>query len=262
MYHAIASIYDQIQNIDYASWARYICRLDRHYNRRKKIGDGREGRPLLLDLGCGTGGFCLEMADLGYDPIGIDASEEMLSEASSKMQNRFPEAKEPPCLFLHQDISHFELYGSVDLAVCLLDTLNHLTRQNDVRRLFELCGHYLNGGGLMIFDLASFSYLSETLADNLFYIDQPQFTLFWQHHFSVVSGISEAELTLFQACPDGRYQRMDEKIRERYYAPDIIDKLTEGTGLKQIAQLGDLKFRPPHKEDQRTFYVYRKENSP
>jgi len=39
----------------------------------------------VLDLGCGTGGHYLELAKLGYDVVGLDASETMLEEARKKL---------------------------------------------------------------------------------------------------------------------------------------------------------------------------------
>jgi len=38
----------------------------------------------ILDLGCGTGGHCIELAKLGYDVVGLDVSELMIEKASEK----------------------------------------------------------------------------------------------------------------------------------------------------------------------------------
>ena len=35
----------------------------------------------VLDLGCGTGGHCLELAKLSYDMVGVDISEAMLGKS-------------------------------------------------------------------------------------------------------------------------------------------------------------------------------------
>jgi len=258
-YASLAEVYDQIQNTDHAAWADYISLLDRQHSRRAGKGDGRDGRPILLDLGCGTGGFCLEMAGRGYDPIGIDASPAMLSRARDGLQEQSGSAAgSPACLYLQQDISRFELYGTVDLIVCLMDTLNHLVRKDQVRRLFRLCGHYLNPGGIMVFDLISWRHLSQTLGNNLFYYDQPDFTLFWQNHFDRAGKNSCAELILFQAGPDRSYRRTDECIRERYYDRSDVAALIRQTPLDLVMQLGDRRQDRPRPTDERTFYVLRK----
>lgn len=258
-YASLAEVYDQIQNTDHAAWADYICRLDRQYNQRAGKGDGRDGRPILLDLGCGTGGFCLEMTGRGYDPIGIDASPAMLSKARDRQQAQSCSAAGlPACLFLQQDISRFELYGTVDLIVSLMDTLNHLLRKDELRRLFRLCGHYLNPGGLMVFDLVSWRHLSQTLGNKLFYDDQPEFTLFWQNHFSRTRQLSTAEITLFVTEPESCYRRHDECIRERYYDRSEIAALIRQTPLELVTHLGDRRQERPRPSDERTFYVLRK----
>ena len=113
MYLSLAGLYDRIQEIDPAIWADYIQQLDQTYRLtvpgRSSSGDGRNGQPLLLDLGCGTGSFCLAMIARGYDPIGIDRSAAMLDQARAKMQQMALPTEQPPCLFIQQDISRFEL---------------------------------------------------------------------------------------------------------------------------------------------------------
>jgi SAM-dependent methyltransferase len=257
MYASLAAVYDEIQDTDFSAWADYVCLLEKRYSQRTAQGDGRGGRPILLDLGCGTGGFCLEMAGRGYDPIGIDASPAMLSMARDKQKTQTGSGSAPECLFLQQDISRFELYGTVDIIVCLMDTLNHLVRKDQVRRLMKRCGHYLNPGGIMVFDLAGWNHLSQTLGQNLFYYDQPEYTLFWQNHFSRTRKLSTAEITLFVAGPDGRYQRNDECIRERYYDRTDIAELIQETTLELAARHGDKTLASPRTADERSFYVLR-----
>jgi len=65
-YQQLAPAYDLLQRGENpAAWADYVQRLDRQFSCRIESGDGQVGRPLLLDLGCGTGGFCLEMLRRG-----------------------------------------------------------------------------------------------------------------------------------------------------------------------------------------------------
>ena len=258
MYQSLAAVYDQIQQTDFRAWADFICLLDGRYGRRNSRGDGRGGRPIALDLGCGTGAFCLEMARRGYDPIGIDESDAMLDQARLRMHAEPADLPEPPCLFLQQDISRFELYGTVDLITCLLDTVNHLTRQEQVRRLLSLAANYLNPGALMVFDLASWYHFSETLDQNVFYTDLPRYTLFWQNRFNRQRKTNRAEITLFQARPDGLYDRSDALIRERYYSDEQIRCWADEAGLEVAVCLGDRVLRQPRQNDERVFYVPRR----
>lgn len=257
-YHYLARRYDELQqDVDPVAWADYIQKIEQKFSKRHG-GDGQEGRPLLLDLGCGTGSFCLEMAVRGYDPIGIDTSSAMLDEARRKQDERSGLAGADRCLFLQQDISRFELFGTVDLAVCLLDTVNHLIHPAQVRRLFKLCANYLNPGSLLIFDLATRRHLAETLGSQFFFQDRPDATLFWQNSFRSASGISRSELTLFQKRDDGGYDRLDETIVEKYYDECDIEGWLSESGLQPVARLGDFTFRKPAAAAERQFFVARK----
>ncbi len=258
-YGGLAEIYDLLQiDVDPVQWADYIESLDRRYSSRKTPGDGNGGRPILLDLGCGTGSFCLEMARRGYDPIGIDQSESMLDQARRKCDDLPAEDAGSHCLFLNQDISQFELYGTVDLACCLLDTVNHLIQPEQVRCLFRLCANYLNHGSLLIFDLATARHLAETLGNNLFFEDQADYSLFWQNQYNQQNKISTSEITLFQKAADGRYLRFDEMIEERCYESQDIRQWLEIAGLELVCCLGDLSNQPASEADERHFYVARR----
>lgn len=229
MYTGLAAVYDRIQNMDISAWADFVIRLEQLYSQRTGQGDGRDGRPLLLDLGCGTGGFCLEMARRGYDPIGVDISAAMLDRARQK------QAQAEECLFLQQDISRFELFGTVDLIVSLLDTVNHLTRKADLRRMFRLCANYLNPGGVMIFDLLCLGYMEKTLANNIFFFEEDDYSLVWQNSFWPGRLLNRAELTLFIRTENAFYQRFTESISERYYTAADIKAVLAGSGLSLLA---------------------------
>ena len=71
-YGEFAFVYDKLINQDYKKIA----------DRIEEIFDMCKVKPsLVLDLACGTGSLTLELANRGYDMIGIDMSEEMLSVA-------------------------------------------------------------------------------------------------------------------------------------------------------------------------------------
>jgi SAM-dependent methyltransferase len=75
-YTGFASVYDIfMDNVPYDEWADYVQQL----LKKNKIDKG-----LLLELGCGTGSMTRRLASKGFDMIGIDNSEEMLSIAREK----------------------------------------------------------------------------------------------------------------------------------------------------------------------------------
>lgn len=73
-YNEFAYFYDELNAAaDYDALYRYVSA--ELTARGAKPGDGG----LLADFGCGTGELTLMLAQAGYDVIGIDQSEEMLS---------------------------------------------------------------------------------------------------------------------------------------------------------------------------------------
>ena len=78
-YGVFAQYYDALtQNVCYAERAAQLDRLI-HKWEAPEMPDN-----ILLDLACGTGSLSEEFAKRGWDVIGIDGSEEMLSEALDK----------------------------------------------------------------------------------------------------------------------------------------------------------------------------------
>ena len=114
-YEALALSYDELtQDVRYEARADFVEKLFA----RAKI-------PVhtVLDLACGTGTMTGILTGRGYELIGVDSSEEMLMAAREKAQA----LKGIPPLFLHQSMPELDLYGTVDAAVCMLDSINYLT---------------------------------------------------------------------------------------------------------------------------------------
>jgi len=253
-YELLASHYDVLQQaVDYPAWADFVIQLDRRYHQRTGSGDGREGRPILLDLGCGTGTFALQMEQHGYDVIGIDDSAAMLQAAREKAQDSGSSA-----LFLQQDISRFELFGTVDLATCLLDTLNHLVQPEAVRRVFHLLANYLNPGALFVADVGTRRHFAQTRGNRTIVQDHENLTLVWQNHYRPQSQISRASLTWFARTEDGCFERFDEEVVERYYDHAFLQNAARSAGLECVARTGELTLAPVRGTSERQFYIFRR----
>ena len=137
-YGTFAAFYDALtQDVDYAAWAEHLLGLiDRHDGSAQQV----------LDLACGSGSLSLELAARGCDVIGVDGSADMLAIALEKAA----EAGED-ILFLCQDMRALDLYGTVDTAVCLLDSLSHILSTEDLAEIFRRLGLFIAPDGLLIF---------------------------------------------------------------------------------------------------------------
>lgn len=108
--------------------------------------DGGEFKT-LLDLCCGTGTLTALMAHRGYEMIAVDASADMLMQASGKASD----AEIVP-LYLCQDACELDLYGTVDAAYCSLDGINYIS-PDKLGRVFDRLHLFVRPYGLFIFDI-------------------------------------------------------------------------------------------------------------
>ena len=140
-YEALAGVYDALTgDVGYERRADYLEKLFR----RSRI-------PVhtVLDLACGTGEMTAILTERGYELIAADASVEMLARAREKAAGL---TGEPP-VFLNQTMTGLDLYGTVDAAICCLDSLNYVTRPAAARRTFRRVWEALRPGGLFLFDI-------------------------------------------------------------------------------------------------------------
>lgn len=239
-YDRLSSYYDVLQaDLDPKSFASIVHDLiEKHCSCK---GDGQDGKRLLCDLGCGNGRVDREFSKLGYDVIGVDSSYEMLDRA--RVDN-------DDILWLCQDITELDLFGSCDVFVSLLDTINHILDEDDVRKVFRSFKNFLNVGGVFVFDVATLSHFTETLGDQVFFEDYDDFTLLWDNAYDEEEGINEASLTLFERQEDDSYVRSDGVIEERYYEEDLLIKMGEEEGLKFVDRKDD---------GERVFLVFKRE---
>lgn len=243
IYRSIAQFYDRLQDIDYKGIAGFIERLFDEYSVKPET---------IADLGCGTGSFCMEMCNRGFDMIGVDISTDMLTYAKASAVEKGMEI-----LFINQDISELDLYGTVDAAVCLVDVINHITRKDKLKEVFRLVHNYLNPGGIFIFDVNTQYKFREVLGNNVFYSIEDDLAYICQCSFYSL-GISVSNITVF-AKTGSMYERFDERILERVYSDELLKEYIAHAGLLFSGIYDGETFKKPEGNSQRVFYVCRKE---
>ena len=254
---ALSHIYDKLnKEIDYAAWADFVeqC-FDRFLPNRPH---------LVLDLACGTGSMTIELAGRGYDMIGIDGSENMLSEAFLRAENL------PGILWLCQDMRSFELYGTVGAVTCCLDSLNYLTAEGDLLKCFLSVHNYLDPDGLFVFDMNTPYKFKNVYSDNAYVLedelvydegseDEERIPIFcgWQNTYHEDSGICEFDLSIFEGLADGTYRRSDEHQEERCYTLQTVRTLLKQAGLDVLGIFSDFAFHSPTETTERWYFVAR-----
>jgi ubiquinone/menaquinone biosynthesis C-methylase UbiE len=248
-YDSIASVYDNINSeIDYSSWADFIENCFKKYLSQRP--------ELVLDLACGTGSMTLELQSRGYDMIGADVSDDMLTEAYEKAYDR----EITGILFLKQDMRSFELYGTVGAIVCCLDSVNYLTEDGDIDKCFKNAHNYLDPDGLFIFDVNT-PYKFKNVYGNNHYIfecknsfDQNAYCG-WQNEFDEETGLCNFYLSVFSEEENEKYTRADEVQTERCYSEDELSSVLVKCGFEVLGFFGDYNFSEPKSDCERWYIV-------
>lgn len=244
-YSVFAQYYDALtENVEYGKQAEYLLSLMSRLN---------HDPGLTLDLACGTGSLTLELFQRGVDIYGVDASVEMLSEARSKCMEAGADI-----LFLCQKMQALDLYGTVDTAICSLDSINHLPDRKEVEKAFKKVSFFMNPGGYFIFDLNTLYKHEKILGNHTYVYDLENLYCVWQNRFLPGTGKVDIRLDFFERWEDGLYRRSVEHITERAYPLDEVKQMLIHAGFENIQVYGEMSFSPPTGESQRVVFAAQK----
>ncbi len=247
-YSDFAFYYDGLtQNIDYKKRAEYFDVLIKKY--RKSDGN------YLVDLACGTGSLSEEFCILGYDIIGIDYSEEMLSLALDKKYDTGSDIQ-----YVCQDMTEFELYGEADIIICALDSINHLNSAEDIKKTIERVSLFTKPDGLFIFDANTVYKHKNILGNNSFVYENDQVFCVWQNTYHEKDNRVDIFLDFFEKQDDDTYKRYSEDFSEIAIPTNRMDEYLTDAGFEVLAHFDDDSTDPVHDESQRIIFVARKSN--
>ena len=240
-YEALAGVYDRLtEDVGYERRADYLEKLFRK---------SRIPVRMVLDLACGTGSMTELLMGRGYEMIAADASPDMLSAAREKTEGR---AGIPP-VFLNQSMPELDLYGTVDAAVCCLDSLNYLTCPRDVRRTFQRLRLFIAPGGILIFDVLSPSNLRD-LDGQVFLDEREDVYCVWRPEYDRRSGICTYYMDLFNRRGDGAWDRQLEIHRQRSYPIAQLRSWLMEAGFSKVSTYGDCRMRAPREGEERVYF--------
>ena len=242
-YHALAKSYDRLTNdVDYEATVEFYIEILR-----------REGvKPrTCVDLACGTGSVTKLLAERGYDVIGVDLSEEMLTEAFQKVQDM-----ENPPRFICQPLQELYLPRGVDLAVCALASLDYITNPDDCAEAIRRTYKVLNPGGIFIFDVNTPEKL-RAMDGQVFLDEDDDVYCVWRGEFDEDTNICTYWMDLFQREGEA-WQRSLEEHAEYAYSEAQLRGFLKAAGFTHIEVYADRKFEAPGAGEQRIYFKARK----
>lgn len=209
---SFAACYDRLTpDVNYAAMADFCLSAMQQYHPKCE---------LALDLACGTGSLSAELAHRGIETIGVDASAEMLMTAAEKNAEL-----NTPVLYLCQPMESLDLYGTVDLAVCTLDSINHLSGPDAVECALERLQFFVEPGGLFIFDVNT-PYKHRSVLGSSTYVREAEGVFcVWQNEYSA-SPNDRVEITMDFFLEQGSaYRREQEHFFEYAYGREELSAM-------------------------------------
>lgn len=267
-YGDFAYVYDEfMDNTPYEQWCEYLCESINKYGVSKPERETKDvweknvtqkdvlesEKNLVVDLGCGTGTLTQMLYKMGYDMIGVDNSQEMLSVA---MEKRDREGSE--ILYLLQDMRELELYSTVGTILSVCDSINYILDEEELLEVFQLVNNYLYPGGLFIFDFNTVFKYSEVIGDVTIAENRENCSFIWENYYHEEEEINEYDLTVFVQEEDGRFKRFQENHYQRGYRPETICTLLEEAGLELVEML-DADTRGSVESESERIYVVARE---
>lgn len=254
MYNEFAYYYDQLMSdVEYDKIGEFIKSSFAESEANGFVPEGSDSN-LLVDLGCGTGSLMSHLLDKGYDVIGIDPSEEMLQCAREK----FFEKEHMP-LLLCQSASEMELFGTVAGIISSMDCLNHITDEDEFKKVFDLTANYLDNNGLFIFDVLSSRHFQKTAEKGAFHDVSDEVVCLWQcEREREWENTYRYDITFFIEEEDGLYERFDESFCERWYDRAFIEGCVSKSGMELLGVYDGYTDEPADEHSDRLVFVCRR----
>ena len=184
--------------------------------------------------------------------IALDASPDMLGQARAKLG-----ALAPSVQLTCQDMTDFELYGTVDFCACVLDGLNYLTHTASLLRAFELVYFYSDPGAVFVFDVKTPACGRRLDELGSFVLEDGDSACICRNAYSAKSGRLTTDVTLFVPYGD-TYQRLDETHTQRLYAVSTVKRLVQQAGFAVQGLFDGYRPVPCTSQTERAVFVVQK----
>lgn len=243
-YTELSYIYDKTIEMDYQKWIRFVVE---YFELRGIQIRGKN----VLELACGTGNMTIKLREAGFDVTGLDLSSDMLQKASDKaLKKRYK------IMFLHQNMSSFDVHKTYDFMFSFCDGYNYLTTEKELKSSFNRVYSHIKDGGYFLFDISTEYKLQNKIGNQTFTRNEEDISYIWDNYFE--NGLLEMYITFF--IKEGQfYKRVKERHVQRAWKNDEIVGFLASTGFSEIELYEDYSFDTPDEKGQRTVFICKKE---
>ena len=233
-YTDFASVYDEfMDNTPYEEWGEFIVSKIEQYGISKPQRNSADllesEKNLILDLGCGTGTLTQSLYEKGYDMIGVDNSDSMLSVAMEKKS-----ASGSEILYLLQDMRELELYSTVGTVVSVCDSVNYILEDEELLEVFKRVNNYLYPGGIFIFDFNTDYKYREVIGDTTIAENRDNCSFIWENYYDEETAVNEYDVTIFVKEEDDLFRKFTETHYQKGYTLQKMKELVLKAGMELL----------------------------
>lgn len=240
-YTALAAVYDDIV-VDrcHGRWSSFLHEL------WSLDGDGVRS---VLDVCCGTGLMTAELAALGYEVVGVDASPAMLERARRLLG--------PGAVLVRDTLPALTVEGVFDAAVSTLDGFNHLT-PGAFRATLVALAERIRPGGWLVFDVHTDAAMAMMAANPLLEGEEHG------HRFTLTSTVDAGARTcdtriLVAGVGEGRFT---ERHRQYFFPDEEIRSALADAGFTRVTVTDEYAHRPVGASSLRATWIARRDADP
>lgn len=133
------------------------------------------GSKNVIDLGCGPGFHIIPLAELGFNVKGVDSSPDLLKELNTNKKKLNIQTVQSDIInYMKSDKVED---GSVELILCMGDTITHLDSKKQIENLITMCYNKLETSGKLILSFRDYTVKLEG-ADKIIPVKSDDKTIF------------------------------------------------------------------------------------
>lgn len=194
----------------------------------------------VLEVGCGTGRVLIPTARAGFEVVGLDLSESMLSLSREKL-SREPQEVQARVQLVEGDMRDFDLGRQFRLVTTPFRPFQHLITVEDQIACLMSIHRHLDGGRRLVLDL--FNPSLERLVDEKYLLEsdrEPEFTMSDGRRVlrreriasrDLFNQVQNVELIYYVTYPGGRQERLVHAFPMRYLFRFEVEHLLARCGF-------------------------------
>jgi RimJ/RimL family protein N-acetyltransferase/ubiquinone/menaquinone biosynthesis C-methylase UbiE len=195
----------------------------------------------ILELACGTGRVALALAADGYLVTGLDLSKQMLDIFRQKLTDK-PELAEKLTL-VYGSMADFTFDRKFAMIIIPFRAFMCLTDDADIDNSLNCIREHLNDNGIFIVNM--FDPIPERMTEEkAIYPEAVQWERLdektgnyvvkkvWQNKIDTVNQIIYPQQAYEVTYPDGKFERIEDRLKLKYYFSDQLRAVIEKAGME------------------------------